>query len=412
MTKKYKRRLNELTLSKLCRDLGLSYNLTAQYVSKELKHKQNELNKYIDRIVKHKTNKVIIFKPEAIEYFRLKKSSLQTINYKSNIKEYYLKGIDVKTTAKELKISNITVRRNYALIESNASSAKERLKDPESLVGLRIGRMLILKNLGYRETGKYFDKLRNKSLFMKTRFYLCKCIKCGTEKENRLSNIGLSGCKKCGYKKANCTSKHPVYPLWMGIISRNYEKLKKGSKERVCKGILICDRWLLNFYDFLEDIGERPSPEYVFGRIDRNKGFTPDNCKWMTKAERSITLRNHKLRLANIAEEAGLSRERIRQIAEQMLLKNDNEFNNLIERIDYSSKCNYKQIIFKPEALEYFKQKKYLKKSRTSKLRILVKEQYLKGKDMETVAKLIGKPINSIIRYYKIFSAETLDKDS
>jgi len=41
-------------------------------------------------------------------------------------------------------------------------------------------------------------------------------------------------------------------------------------------------------------MGERPSKSHTIDRIDNNKDYTPDNCKWSTKTEQSMNRRDRK----------------------------------------------------------------------------------------------------------------------
>jgi len=34
------------------------------------------------------------------------------------------------------------------------------------------------------------------------------------------------------------------------------------------KGVIVCDRWLDNFFNFVEDMGEKPDGAYSLDRID------------------------------------------------------------------------------------------------------------------------------------------------
>lgn len=51
------------------------------------------------------------------------------------------------------------------------------------------------------------------------------------------------------------------------------------------RGIDICDRWN-DFAEFLKDMGSRPAG-CSLDRIDNNKGYYPDNCKWSSKREQA-----------------------------------------------------------------------------------------------------------------------------
>lgn len=81
------------------------------------------------------------------------------------------------------------------------------------------------------------------------------------------------------------------------------------------KGITVCDRWLGKdgFANFYADMGPRPT-QTTLGRIDGNKGYSPDNCRWETLIEqannvstnRIIVYRNQKMTLAQAARAAGI----------------------------------------------------------------------------------------------------------
>lgn len=396
---------NELTIQNLSKLVGLEIETIRGITYRALKNQQNELNGLLDRIIYTKQNKRYIFKPEAIEYFKQGKYFNYVHPDRIKIEKYYLRGIDEKSVAKEMNVPISKVKSYYRRFESKAFNYKGALKDPESIVGHRIGRMLILKNLGLIEKGTYYDKRIGKNKLLKERFYLCKCKVCGQEKKVGLTNISLAGCKICGRKNPNSKINHPLNQIWDSMVYVNYRKLNGTWKLRDNNRIPVCDRWLLNFFDFVKDVGDRPSPKHGIGRIDSKKGYTPENCKWMIRKEKSHNRKDYlALTMTNLSKQIGISKERVRQITDYALMNKENELNKLIERVDFIN-AN-KRVFYKPEAIEYFKERKYERKKSTRILRTLVKQQYSQGKDMETVAKLLNKPIESIKRYYKMFDKE------
>lgn len=49
----------------------------------------------------------------------------------------------------------------------------------------------------------------------------------------------------------------------------------------------MCSQWE-DFYQFLEDMGSKPSQDYTIERKDRTKGYYPENCIWATRADQQV----------------------------------------------------------------------------------------------------------------------------
>jgi len=278
------------------------------------------------------------------------------------------------------------------------------LKDPEIFVGRKHQNLLVVKHLGLLPSREYIYKLTGKTKIRNERYYLCRCVDCGAERMVLLNNLKHTRCQKC--RKSNV--RHPLRDTWKQIKNRNYKKSNGVFILRDESKLHVFERWLLSFDDFVKDIGDRPSPKHNFGRIDKLKGYTPDNAKWMTCKERgSNSMHGNELTSEKLSREAGISPNTIRKRIHKALNNEHDEVNTLIDKIINYNKS--KIVIFKPEAIEYFKQKKYRISRKTkhiNKIGEKVKLLYLQGKDMETVADLVNKPIESIIRYYKKFDAE------
>jgi len=75
------------------------------------------------------------------------------------------------------------------------------------------------------------------------------------------------------------------YQVWVGMRRRCYDRRFSGYRKYGAKGIIVCDRWLHSFENFIADMGIRPAPhpelgKYSIDRIDSKGNYTPDNCTW------------------------------------------------------------------------------------------------------------------------------------
>lgn len=75
----------------------------------------------------------------------------------------------------------------------------------------------------------------------------------------------------------------PIYKLWAGILSRCYNPKVFIYKYYGGRGITVCERWF-KFENFYADMGDRPGKLQI-DRIDNEKGYSPDNCRWVTAKE-------------------------------------------------------------------------------------------------------------------------------
>ena len=131
----------------------------------------------------------------------------------------------------------------------------------------------------------------------KNAYWICKC-KCGNEKSIRGTALraGLSrncGCvthdliretkiKRYGNKPKTSTSE---YKTWSHIKARCYNQNNNKYGDYGGRGIKMCDRWVDSFETFLNDMGEKPTPDHSIERDNVDGNYEPSNCRWATWEE-------------------------------------------------------------------------------------------------------------------------------
>lgn len=100
-------------------------------------------------------------------------------------------------------------------------------------------------------------------------------------------------------------SHHPLYSTWKSMRTRCYDPDTHNFKNYGGRGIRICDRWNESFWNFVEDMGPKPSPVHSLDRIDPDGHYGPDNCRWATRAEQRLTQRKARVkREPTVADQA------------------------------------------------------------------------------------------------------------
>ena len=94
------------------------------------------------------------------------------------------------------------------------------------------------------------------------------------------------------------STKHPLYSLYRGMISRCYSSGNPKYSRYGARGIKVCDRWLepltIGFWNFVDDMGVRP-PGYTLDRLDVDGDYSAENCRWASQfAQQSNRSNNRK----------------------------------------------------------------------------------------------------------------------
>ena len=79
----------------------------------------------------------------------------------------------------------------------------------------------------------------------------------------------------------------------MSIKARCYNKNCAEYKNYGGRGISMCDRWSgrNGFENFVKDMEPRPTGAYSIDRLDVNKGYSPENCRWATQKQQCRNMR-------------------------------------------------------------------------------------------------------------------------
>lgn len=133
----------------------------------------------------------------------------------------------------------------------------------------------------------------------KSIMWLCKC-ECGNKTIVKGSHLKDGHTSSCGCKLIELMTTHGLrknnkseYGTWIAMKQRCNNKIKDSYANYGGRGIKVCERWENSFENFLSDMGKRPLNSTI-DRIDNNKGYYPENCRWSTDLEQNRNMRKTK----------------------------------------------------------------------------------------------------------------------
>jgi hypothetical protein len=129
-------------------------------------------------------------------------------------------------------------------------------------------------------------------------------------------------------KSCGCISKISTFKKIHGLIHTKEYRAWSGMKKRctsyptyIEKNIKVCDNWLHSFETFFADMGVCPEGKSSIDRINNNKGYYKENCRWADTKEqnnnysqnRMVTFNSETMNVTQWADKLKISRHRIYQ---------------------------------------------------------------------------------------------------
>lgn len=152
--------------------------------------------------------------------------------------------------------------------------------------GQRFNQWLILQEVNSRNGRRYFK---------------CKCT-CGVEKEVQMGNLVSGKSKSCGCLQKEWLSnfntkhghrQHKLYDTWNSMKQRCANPNSTRYKDYGERGITVCEKWS-DIENFIKDMYPSYVEGYQLDRIDNDKGYSKDNCRWVTPQQNQWNTKSQK----------------------------------------------------------------------------------------------------------------------
>lgn len=220
-------------------------------------------------------------------------------------------GSNLRRVCKNLMMTKISDFSEQGLVFKEKPKSK-RFQD---LVGQKFNRLTVMGFMGTNKQGNSF--------------WHCKCD-CGNIKKVPACKLKNGDTKSCGCLSAqkvgerSTTHGHYVngkashtYTTWRNMKDRCYNMNSINYSYYGGRGITVCEYWH-KFENFLEDMGVKPIGMTI-ERINNNKGYCKENCRYATPKEQGSNKRNNVFltfngktqTVAQWTEETGIKRDTI-----------------------------------------------------------------------------------------------------
>lgn len=181
------------------------------------------------------------------------------------------------------------------IISCCKKGCKRKMSALKDLTGQRFGRLTVIARAGSDAQSKAT--------------WCCLCD-CGRKVVVTGTKLRRNNTRSCGCLKGEVARKRLVihgktntrlFPIWQSMKDRCHCPSHHAYKHYGARGIFVCDEWRYDFMKFYEWAMENgydenaPIGKCTIDRIDNDKGYSPDNCRWVDMKVQN----NNKRRIIN-----------------------------------------------------------------------------------------------------------------
>lgn len=147
-------------------------------------------------------------------------------------------------------------------------------------------------NLAWQQFGDLMaiSPVEDKKSYSNSAMWCCLCI-CGRSVHVLAKDLLSGHVKSCGCRHEYLTTEEMKHlgQKWNGMKRRCYNKRDSHYPVYGGRGIGVCQEWRQNSLPFVQWALDQPSykPGLTINRIDNDRGYSPDNCDFITMAEQA-----------------------------------------------------------------------------------------------------------------------------